>query len=328
MSNYLIRLAAALLMLCLTSLGMATAASAQTYPSKPIRVIIGFPAGAGADTLVRLVGQKLSESWGQPVLIDNKPGASSNIAAEQLVKAPADGYTLLYFPAALVVNPSLFPKVPYDLAKDFAPVALLATFPLVLVVNPALPVKSVGELIAYGKANPGKLNFASLGSASPPHLAGELFKRMAGIDAVHVPYKGSAPAQTDLISGQVQMMFDTATSALPQAKAGRTRAIAVTSAKRSPLLPELPTVAESGLKDYDLHGWAGLVAPAGTPPEILGKLQAEIARVLKLPEVIERYAAVGGEADGRTADDFRRFINEEERKWKKLVLDSGARLDQ
>ena len=328
MTNHIARLAAALLTLCFLSLALTPSAGAQTYPAKPIRVIIGFPAGAGADTLVRLVGQKLTESWGQPVLVDNKPGASSNIAAEQLVKAPADGYTLLYFPAALVVNPSLFPKVPYDLARDFAPVALLATFPLVLVVNPALPVKSVNELIAYGRANPGKLNFASLGSASPPHLAGELFKRMAGIDMVHVPYKGSAPAQTDLISGQVQMMFDTATSALPQAKAGRTRAIAVTTAKRSALLPDLPTVAEAGLKDYDLQGWAGLVAPAGTPPEILAKPQTEIARVLKLPEVIERYAAVGGEADGRTAEDFRRFIGEEERKWKKLVLDSGARLDQ
>ncbi len=328
MLNRIARASAALLALCGFALGIATDAGAETYPAKPIRVIIGFPAGAGADTLVRLVGQKLTESWGQAVIIDNKPGASSNIAAEQLVKAPADGYTLLYFPAALVVNPSLFPKVPYDLAKDFAPVALLATFPLVLVVNPALPVKSVSELVAYGKANPGKLNFASLGSASPPHLAGELFKRMAGIDMVHVPYKGSAPAQTDLISGQVQIMFDTATSALPQAKAGRTRALAVTTAKRSALLPALPTVAEAGLKDYDLQGWAGLVAPAGTPPDVLAKLQAEIARILKSPEVIERYAAVGGEADGRTADDFRRFIAEEERKWKKLVLDSGARLDQ
>ncbi len=305
----------------------ALVASAQGYPNKPIKIIIGFPPGSGGETQVRLVGQKLTEAWGQPIIVEARPGASGNIATELLVKSPADGYTLQYFPAALVVNPSLFPKVPYDLDKDFSPVALLGTFPLVLVVNPAVPVNSVAEVIALAKAKPGVLNFASIGSASPPHLAGELFNQIAGVKLVHVPYKGSAPAQTDLIGGQVQMMFDTAVSAIPHVKSGRTRALAVTTRNRSRLLPELPTLEESGLKGYDLYGWGGIVGPAGMPAEIVDKLNGEIVRALRQPDVAAKLMTLGAEPGGMTPQEFGRFMRDETAKWKKLVVSSGAKLD-
>jgi tripartite-type tricarboxylate transporter receptor subunit TctC len=305
----------------------ATAAVAQQYPSKPIRIIIGFPPGSGGETQVRLVGQKLTEAWGQPVVVDAKPGASGNIATELLVKSPPDGYTLQYFPAALVVNPSLFPKVPYDLAKDFTPIALLGTFPLVLVVHPAVPAKSVGDVIALAKAKPGSINFASIGNASPPHLAGELLNQLAGVQLVHVPYKGSAPAQTDLIGGQVQLMFDTAVSSIPHVKAGRTRALAVTTLKRSPLLPDLPSLDEAGVKGYDLYGWGGIVAPAGVPADIAARLNAEITRALKAPDVAEKLATLGSVPGTMGTAEFGRFIQDEAAKWKKLVVSTGAKLD-
>ena len=305
----------------------ATAAHAQAYPAKPIRVIIGFPPGGAGEILVRTVGQKLTERWGQPVLVDNKPGASGNIAASELVRSAPDGYTLLYMPAALAVNPSLFPKLPYDLARDFTPVTLFASFPLILVVHPAVPARSVEELIALARAKPGSLNFASIGNASPPHLAGELFKLMAKVDITHVPYKGAGPAQTDLVAGQVQLMFDTAVSAMPNVKSGRTRALAVTTKRRSPLLPDLPTIAESGLPDYDLDGWGGLVGPAGVPPETVDRLQSEIAAILGLPDVRERLASLGADPSGMAPADFRRFIAAEAVKWRRIVVESGAKID-
>ena len=305
----------------------ALAVSAQPYPSRPIKVIIGFPPGSGGETQVRLIGQKLTEAWGQPIIVDARPGASGNIAAEMLVKSPPDGYTLQYFPAALAINPSLFPKVPYDLAKDFTPIALLGTFPLVLVENPGVPAKTVAELIALAKAKPGSINFASIGNASPPHLAGELFNQLAGVTLVHVPYKGSAPAQTDLIGGQVQVMFDTAVSAMPHVKAGRTRALAVTTRNRSRLLPGLPSLDEAGLKSYDLYGWGGIVGPAGMPPEITAKLNAEITKALRQPDVAEKLATLGSEPGGMTPQEFGRFILDEAAKWKRLVVSTGAKLD-
>lgn len=305
----------------------ALTAAAQSYPTKPIKVLIGFPPGSGGETQVRLVGQKLTEAWGQPIIVDARPGASGNIATELLVKSPADGYTLQYFPAALAINPSLFPKVPYDLAKDFTPVALLGTFPLVLVENPGVAAKNVAELIALAKAKPGSINFASIGNASPPHLAGELFNQLAGVSLVHVPYKGSAPAQTDLIGGQVQVMFDTAVSAIPHVKAGRTRALAVTTRNRSRLLPDLPSLDEAGVKGYDLYGWGGIVGPAGMPPEITAKLNAEITRALRQPDVAEKLATLGSEPGGMTPQEFGRFILDEAAKWKKLVVSTGAKLD-
>ena len=315
------------LLATLTLTACALAASAQNYPTKPIRILIGFPPGSGGETQVRLVGQKLTEAWGQPIIVDARPGASGNIAAEMLVKSPADGYTLQYFPAALAINPSLFPKVPYDLAKDFTPVALLGIFPLVLVENPAVPAKNVAELVALAKARPGAINFASIGNASPPHLAGELFNQIAGVTMVHVPYKGSAPAQTDLIGGQVQVMFDTAVSAIPHVKAGRTRALAVTTKARSRLLPELPSLDEAGLKGYDLYGWGGIVGPAAMPPEITAKLNAEITKALRQPDVAEKLATLGSEPGGMTPQEFGRFIQDEAAKWKKLVVSTGAKLD-
>ena len=305
----------------------ALAVSAQPYPSRPIKVIIGFPPGSGGETQVRLIGQKLTEAWGQPIIVDARPGASGNIAAEMLVKSPPDGYTLQYFPAALAINPSLFPKVPYDLAKDFTPIALLGTFPLVLVENPGVPAKNVAELIALAKAKPGSINFASIGNASPPHLAGELFNQLAGVTLVHVPYKGSAPAQTDLIGGQVQVMFDTAVSAMPHVKAGRTRALAVTTRNRSRLLPGLPSLDEAGLKSYDLYGWGGIVGPAGMPPEITATLNAEITKALRQPDVAEKLATLGSEPGGMTPQEFGRFILDEAAKWKRLVVSTGAKLD-
>lgn len=300
---------------------------AQSYPSKPIRVIIGFPAGSAGDTQLRLVGQKLTEAWGPPVVIDSRPGASGNIAAELLVKSTADGYTLLYFPAALAVNPSLFPTVPYDLARDFTPITLLASFPLVVVVNPGLPAKNIAELIALAKARPGAINFASIGNASPPHLAGELFNQLAGVRTVHVPYKGSGPAQIDLIGGHVQLMFDTAVAAMPHAKAGRTRALAVTTKNRSALLPDLPSLDEAGLKGYDLYGWGGVVGPAGTPAGIALKLQQEIAKALRQPDVAGKLAALGAEPSGMPPQEFGRFILAEAAKWRQLVVSTGAKLD-
>ncbi len=306
---------------------LSLAATAQPYPNKPIKILIGFPPGSGGETQVRLVGQKLTEAWGQPVIVDARPGASGNIAAEMLVKSPADGYTLLYFPAALAINPSLFPKVPYDLAKDFAPVALLGLFPLVLVENPGVPAKTVAELVALAKSKPGTINYASIGNASPPHLAGELFNQIAGVTMVHVPYKGSAPAQTDLIGGQVQVMFDTAVSAIPHVKAGRTRALAVTTKNRSRLLPDLPSLDEAGLKGYDLYGWGGIVGPAGMPAEITAKLNAEIVKALRQPDVAEKLMTLGSEPGGMTAPEFGRFIQDEAAKWKKLVVSTGAKLD-
>ena len=306
---------------------VALAATAQPYPNKPIKILIGFPPGSGGETQVRLVGQKLTEAWGQPIIVDARPGASGNIAAEMLVKSPADGYTLLYFPAALAINPSLFPKVPYDLAKDFTPVALLGVFPLVLVENPGVPAKTVAELVALAKSKPGTINYASIGNASPPHLAGELFNQIAGVTMVHVPYKGSAPAQTDLIGGQVQVMFDTAVSAIPHVKAGRTRALAVTTKNRSRLLPDLPSLDEAGLKGYDLYGWGGIVGPAGMPAEVTAKLNAEIVKALRQPDVAEKLMTLGSEPGGMTAPEFGRFIQDEAAKWKKLVVSTGAKLD-
>ena len=306
---------------------LSLAATAQPYPNKPIKILIGFPPGSGGETQVRLVGQKLTEAWGQPIIVDARPGASGNIAAEMLVKSPADGYTLLYFPAALAINPSLFPKVPYDLAKDFSPVALLGLFPLVLVENPGVPAKTVAELVALAKSKPGTINYASIGNASPPHLAGELFNQIAGVTMVHVPYKGSAPAQTDLIGGQVQVMFDTAVSAIPHVKAGRTRALAVTTKNRSRLLPDLPSLDEAGLKGYDLYGWGGIVGPAGMPAEVTAKLNAEIVKALRQPDVAEKLMTLGSEPGGMTAPEFGRFIQDEAAKWKKLVVSTGAKLD-
>jgi tripartite-type tricarboxylate transporter receptor subunit TctC len=308
---------------------LAVLAAAQApYPSKPIRMVVPFPAGGTTDLLARAAAQKLTESTGQPVVVDNRPGAGGNIGAELVAKAPADGYTLLMGTVGThAINPGLYAKMPYDHVKDFAPVILVAGVPNVLVVNPALPVNSVQELIAYGRANPGKLNFASSGSGTSIHLSAELFKTMTGVQMAHVPYKGSAPALQDLVGGQVQLMFDNLPSSLALIKGGKLRALAVTSAQRSSALPDVPTVAEAGVPGFEASSWFGLLAPAGTPPEVIAKLNGEVARWLATPEAKEKLAAQGAIAAGQSPEDFARHIAAETAKWQKVVKESGAKVD-
>jgi len=307
----------------------ASPAFAQgTYPNKPVRLVVPFPAGGTTDILARAAAQKLSETWGQQVIVDNRPGAGGNIGSELVAKAAPDGYTLLMGTVGThAINPSLYAKMPYDHVKDFAPVILVAGVPNVLVVNPDLPIKTVPELIAYAKANPGKLNFASSGSGTSIHLSGELFKVMAGVQITHVPYKGSAPALTDLIGGQVQLMFDNLPSSLPQIKGGKLRAVAVTSTTRAAALPEVPTVAESGLPGFEASSWFGILAPAGTPKDIIAKIDADVQKWLATPEAKEKLLSQGANAAGGSPEDFARHIQAETAKWAKVVKDSGAKVD-
>jgi len=322
MKNW-IRLLAALLLGCLPMAVVAQGA----YPTKPIRMIVPYPPGGPTDVLGRIVAQKLSESLGQQVVVENRPGASGMIGSELVAKAAPDGYTLLTNASIHVINPSLYPKMNFDVLRDFAPVSLIAQVPLILVVNPALPVKSVSELIALGKAQPNRLNFASSGNAAAPHLAGESFKIATGMQMQHVPYKGSAPAVADLMGGQVQLMFDSMPSAMPHVKSGKIRALAVTTAKRSPTVPDLPTVAESGVPGFDISTWYGVWAPAGTPKDIVNKVAAEMAKVLQQPAVRERLAALGAEPAGNTPEEFAAYCQSELAKWSRIVRQSGAKAD-
>jgi tripartite-type tricarboxylate transporter receptor subunit TctC len=315
------------LLAALVACGTGGARAQGAYPAKPVRVVVPYPPGGPTDVLVRIVATRLTEALGQPFAIDNKPGASGMIGAGEVARAAPDGHTLLGNASVHVINPSLYAKVTFDAIADFSPVTLLASVPLVLVVNNDLPVKSVRELIAYARANPGKLNFASSGNAAAPHLAGESFRLATGAAMQHVPYKGSAPALTDLIGGQVQLMFDSMPSAMPHVKAGKLRPLAVTTAKRSAALPDLPTVAEAGVPGYDISTWYGLWAPRGTPREVVEKLATETAKVLRLPDVRERYAALGAEPVGNTPDEFAAYCRSELAKWARVVKESGARAD-
>jgi len=323
-----LRLLAASAIVACTAVAAPAVYAQAVYPTKPIRIVVPFPAGGTTDILARAVGQKLTETNGQPVLIDNRPGAGGNIGAELVAKSPPDGYTLLMGTVGThAINPSLYAKMPYDHQKDFAPVILVAGVPNVLVINPSVPANSVQELIAYGKANPGKLNFASSGSGTSIHLAGELFKTMSGVQMTHIPYKGSAPAIADLLGGQVQIMFDNLPSALPQIKAGKLKALAVTSAQRATALPDVPTIAEAGLPGFEASSWFGLLAPAGTPKEVIAKLNTEVAKWLASPEAREKLAAQGAIAAGKTPEDFTQHIVAETAKWQKVVKESGAKVD-
>jgi tripartite-type tricarboxylate transporter receptor subunit TctC len=307
---------------------LAGAAFAQTYPSRPIRLVVPFPAGGATDIIARAVAQKLTEDWGQPVIVDNRPGAGGNIGSELVAKAAPDGYTIeMGTVGTHAINASLYAKMPYDHVKDFTPVILVASVPNVLEVNPSLPVNSVQELIAYAKANPGKLNFASSGNGTSIHLSGELFKVMTGVQMTHVPYKGSAPALQDLIAGQVQLMFDNLPPSLPQIRAGKLRALAVTSATRAPALPDVPTVAESGLPGFEASSWFGLLAPAGTPQPLIAKLNSAVSAWLATPEAKEKMTSIGANSAGGSPEDFAKHIAAETAKWSKVVKESGAKVD-
>ena len=301
---------------------------AYAFPDKPVRFVVGFTPGGPSDILARAVGQKLGERWSQQVVVENRPGAGGNLAAEAVAKSAPDGYTwLLGNNSILATNHALYKKLSYDPLKDFAPVALVAVQPNILVVHPDVKASSLGELIALAKQNPGKLNYASSGAGAAAHLAGELFKSMAGVDMVHVPYKGAQPALTDLIAGHAQLMFATSASVIPYMKAGRLRALAVTTAQRSPSVPELPTVAEAGLPGFEATTWHGVVVPAATPAAVVQQLNRDINAVLKEKDLSERLAGLGAEVLTGTPRDFADYIAREIPKWTKVVKDSGAKAD-
>lgn len=317
---------AVVLSLCVVAL--APCASGQTYPTKPIKLVVPFPPGGPLDVIGRAIAQKLTESWGQPVVVDNRPGAGGNIGADFVAKSPPDGYTVVMGALSThAVNPSLYAKMPYDALKDFAPITMVAITPNVLVVNPSLPVNSVKELIAYAKANPGKLAFGSGSNGSAGHLAGELFKVDAGVDMIHVPYKGGAPAMQGLLAGDTQLMFDNLANSMPQVKAGKLKALAVTTAQRSRLVPDLPTMVEAGMADFDISTWFGLLAPAGTPPAIIAKWNDEVTKILNAPDMRERLAAQGAEAAPMSPAAFTQFIEREIPKYARIVKLSGAKVD-
>lgn len=306
-----------------------TCAQAAEYPSKPIRLVVPFPAGGTTDVLGRLLAQQLTTRLGQQIIVDNRPGAAGGIGADVVAKSAGDGYTLLLGAVSThSINPSLYARLSYDAVKDFVPISLVGTLPNVLVVNPGVPAKSVQELVALAKAKPpGTLNFASGGNGTTHHLAGELFKHMAGVDMTHVPYKGNAPAITDVIGGQVTMMFDNINNSLPHIKANKLRPLAVTGATRSPVLPNVPTLAEQGFAGYNITSWFGLFAPAGTPQPVVAKLNAAVMAAMHDKQVRELLASEGIEAQGNTPDQFRTFLQSESTRWAKIVKDSGAHVD-
>ena len=312
----------------LGALGLCPALAQTAYPTKPIRIIVAYTPAGTTDILARALGQKFTEAWSQPVLVDNRPGANGNIGTEAAAKAPADGYTLLMGTAATHgINPSLYPKLQFDAVKDFAPISLTAIVPNIVVVANSLPVKNVQDLITYGKANPGKLAHGSPGIGSTGHLSAELFKTLAGISMTHVAYKGSAPTLQDLMGGQIQVVIDNIPPYLPQVKAGKIRALAVTPSKRSPAAPDLPTLQEAGLKGYDASSWFGLFAPAGTPSEVVAKLAQESQRILNLPDVRERLLALGAQPVGNSPDEFARFVQDEIAKWAGVIRSANIRLE-
>lgn len=307
--------------------GAACAVLAQGYPAKPVRIICPAPAGGNADAVARIIGERLSQALGQSFIVDNKPGAAGNIGAELAAGAPADGYTLVEIITANTINATLYPNLKFDLTRDFVPVGLAATLPLILVVRPALPAASVRELIAYAKANPGKLNYASAGSGTGGHLSAELFKRMAQVEMTHVPYKGSTPAVTDLVGGRVDLFFDGMPSALPHVKAGRLRVLAIGTSRRSATIPDVPTVAEAGLPGFDVNLWLGFMAPAGTPPDVVATLNRAINGAVAEPAVRERFARLGLEPYTASPQEFGALVKSEIPKWAEVVKAAGVRVD-
>jgi tripartite-type tricarboxylate transporter receptor subunit TctC len=326
--NPLFRTIVVVLAAACASFAVTSAADAQPYPTKTVRLVVPFPPGGSLDFAGRLIAQKLTEAWGQPVVVENKPGAGGNIGADLVAKAAPDGYTILLGALSThAVNPSLYAKMPYDAVKDFAPITLIAVTPNVLVVNASSPVQNVKEFIAYTKANPGKLSFGSGSNGSAGHLAGELYKVETGTDSVHIPYKGGAPATQALMAGDTQFMFDNLANAMAQVKGGKLRALAVTTAKRSSLAPELPTMAEAGLPGFDISTWYGLFAPAGTTAPIIAKWNADVTKILNAPDIRARFIADGAEPAPNTPEQFAQFIAAELTKYARIVKVSGAKVD-
>ena len=317
---------ATVIMTCCAAFAWHLPAFAQpAYPSKPIRLLLPFPPGGSTDIVARLLGQKLTENWGQPVLVDNRPGAGGNVAAEAVSRAAPDGYTLFQVNVANAIGATLYSKLSYDLIASFTPVIQLATTPYVLLAHPAVPARTTRELVALAKVQPGKLNYASAGSGSATHLSGELLKTLSAANIVHIPYKGTGPALTALLAGEVDLYFATVPAALPLIKVNRLRALGVTSARRSPLMSAVPTIAEAGLSGYETSTWHGILAPAATPHEVIVKLNAEMARILAQPDVKERLLGQGLDPVGGTPEQFGAYLKTEITKWAAVVKASGAR---
>lgn len=310
----------------LTAAGAQTG-FAQSYPAKAVRIVVPFPPGAGADIVTRLIAAKLGSVLGRQFVVDNRAGAAGHIGAEIAAHAAPDGYTLLSAPASIVISRSLYPKLNYNIEKDLDPVVLIASAPFVLVVHPSLPVRNVKELIALAKAKPGELYYASTGNGGTPHLATEVFRMQAKINIVHVPYKGTPPAVTDLLAGQVQLMFANTLSVLPHVRSGRLRALAISSSKRSAAAPELPTVAESGTPGFDVSTWFGMFVPSGTPKDIIGRLNGEVRKIVQMADVRERLISQGADPIGLTPEEFRAYVRSELVKWEKVVKAVGVRIE-
>ena len=317
--------------LCASLIFAAAAASctreaqAQTFPARPVRLVVPFAAGGAVDTVARTLGQKLGETWKQPVLVDNRPGAGGNIAADTVAKAPADGYTALITTQGFAISPGLYKKLPFDAVKDFAPVTQLTSSYVILVANPQVPVTSVRELIAYAKARPGVVNYGSTGNGAPPHLLGELFKSRTGTDMLHVPYKGDAPLSQALLAGEVQIAFTPLAGVLQHVRSGRLRALGVSSAARSATLPDVPTISEGGVA-FESTGWLGIFVPAGVPHDIVSQIQREMARAAFLPDMLERWPGWGYEPVGSTAEQFAAKFKEELATYARIIRDAGIAL--
>lgn len=314
--------------LAVAGFAIGNAAMAEGYPERTVRLVVPQSAGGGADILARTVAAKLSEAWGKQVIVENRPGAAGIIGTQGVAQAAPDGYTLLMGAISThAINRALYKDLSYDPVKDFEAITMVASAPLLVVVHPSVEANSVQELIALAKSKPGKLNFSSAGNGNSTHLAGELFKSMSGVEIVHVPYKGATPAEVGLMGGQVSLMFSSILSAMPHSKAGKMKALAVTSTKRSSVMPELPTVDETGLPGYDVNPWYGLFAPAGTPKDIVDKISREVVRTVQMPDVKKRFASLGADAAGNTPEQFASFIDAEIAKWDKVVKESGTKID-
>lgn len=311
----------------LLTFGACAAVQAQQYPAKPVRFIIPFPPGGPTDLMGRIAADRLSKAWGMQVIADNRAGAGGNIGTDLCAKAPADGYTLCILTVAQSISPAIYSKLPFNPLKDFDPVTLMAILPSILTVHPALPVKTVKELVALAKSKPGELSYASTGNGTSPHMMMEYFKVLTGVNAVHIPYKGQAPAVVDQISGQVQLAFNTAITVLQHVKDGRLKAIAVSTKQRFPAMPDLPTVDESGVKGFDGSSWNGVVVPAGTPREITGRVYQELSTLMKSPDMRERLLGQGALAGGNTPEEFTAFMKAEIEKWTKVAKFAKVKLD-